>query len=308
MTKEKHIQSNTSLTHSNQYDYSQDIEYSGQLILVATPIGNLDDFSFRAKQTLKETDLILCEDTRVTAKLLSAYGISTPMKSLHDHNEEQRIEQILSLLQQGKKIALVSDAGTPLLSDPGYRLTKAVIEAKIAVTGIPGANAALMALTLSGLPPHPYFFVGFLPPKSKARQNSFSILNAAERAGLTATMIWHEAPHRLLDMLIDLKLIFGGDRRAAVARELTKRFEEVQRNSIDGLIKHFTHTPPRGEITVLLGPAKEQEETQDALDLQLIEALKTMSVKDAATVVATAVHLPKKIVYQRALELNKKSD
>ncbi|MDI2112646.1 16S rRNA (cytidine(1402)-2'-O)-methyltransferase [Commensalibacter nepenthis] len=306
MKQEKSILSDTSLPLTDQQNSSKSVKESGEFILISTPIGNLSDFSLRAKQTLQEADILLCEDTRVTTKLLSAYGISIRMESVHEHNETQRTTQIISLLQQGKIIALVSDAGTPLLSDPGYRLTKAIIEAGFPLTAIPGANAALTALTLSGLPPHPYMFVGFPPPKSQARKNGFTTLKAAERAGLKATLIWHEAPHRLIDMLTDLALIFGNDRPAAVARELTKKFEEVQRNTLQGLIEHFTNVPPRGEITVLVGPPLEQDETtEDDLDQQLQTALKTMSVKDAASLVATAIHLPKKIVYQRALELSK---
>ncbi|MDI2091260.1 16S rRNA (cytidine(1402)-2'-O)-methyltransferase [Commensalibacter oyaizuii] len=306
MKLKKPIYSNTSLTKSNQSNSTASGPDFGSLVLIATPIGNLNDFSLRAKQAIQEADILLCEDTRVTAKLLAAYGLSVKMESLHEHNETQRTEQIISWLNQGKKIALVSDAGTPLLSDPGYRLSKAVIDADIPISAIPGPNAALMALTLSGLPPHPYMFVGFPPPKSTARQSSFAILKAAERAGLQSTLIWHEAPHRLVDMLQDLALIFGQDRPAAVARELTKKFEEIQRNTLQGLIEHFTSIPPRGEITVLIGP-KPQKETlsDDDLDQHLLEALKTMSVKDAAATISTAVHLPKKIIYQRALELSK---
>ncbi|CAI3940536.1 16S rRNA C1402 (ribose-2'-O) methylase RsmI (RsmI) (PDB:3KWP) (PUBMED:24078611) [Commensalibacter communis] len=306
MKQEKSMLSDTSLPLTDQQNSKESVKGSGEFILISTPIGNLSDFSLRAKQTLEEADILLCEDTRVTAKLLAAYGISIRMESVHEHNEVQRTTQIISMLQQGKIIALVSDAGTPLLSDPGYRLTKAIIEADIPLTAIPGANAALTALTLSGLPPHPYMFVGFPPPKSQARQNGFTTLKAAERAGLKATLIWHEAPHRLVDMLKDLALIFGNDRSAAVARELTKKFEEVQRNTLHELIEHFTNTPPRGEITVLLGPPPDQDEiTEDDLDQQLQTALQTLSVKDAASLVATAIHLPKKIVYQRALELSK---
>ncbi|CAI3945578.1 16S rRNA C1402 (ribose-2'-O) methylase RsmI (RsmI) (PDB:3KWP) (PUBMED:24078611) [Commensalibacter communis] len=306
MKQEKSMLSDTSLPLTDQQNSKESVKGSGEFILISTPIGNLSDFSLRAKQTLEEADILLCEDTRVTAKLLAAYGISIRMESVHEHNELQRTTQIISMLQQGKIIALVSDAGTPLLSDPGYRLTKAIIEANIPLTAIPGANAALTALTLSGLPPHPYMFVGFPPPKSQARQNGFTTLKAAERAGLKATLIWHEAPHRLVDMLKDLALIFGNDRSAAVARELTKKFEEVQRNTLHELIEHFTNTPPRGEITVLLGPPPDRDEfTEDDLDQQLQTALQTLSVKDAASLVATAIHLPKKIVYQRALELSK---
>lgn len=293
----------SSLSYSNSIDKN-----SPQFFLVSTPIGHLDDFSVRARKILQKCDLILCEDTRVSAKLLSAYNISTKTESLHQHNEIHRIQHILNLLHKGQKIALISDAGTPLVSDPGYQLTQAIVQEKIKITAIPGANAALMALTLSGLPPHPYLFIGFPPTKTTARQNAFATLKAIERIGLTATYIWHEAPHRLNAMLQDLQEVFGSDRQAAVARELTKKFEEVQRGTLSTLIEHFTETPPRGEIIVLLGPASSEakEDNEDKLDEHLLNALKTMSVKDAASVVATAMHLPKKIVYKRALELQEK--
>lgn len=227
--QKQNIQSNINTIQSNRLLHNRTIENNARFFLVSTPIGNLGDLSFRAKMILQECDLILCEDTRVSAKLLSTYGITTPTECLHQHNETHRIHHVLNLLHQGKKIALISDAGTPLVSDPGYQLTHAVIKENIKITAIPGANAALMALTLSGLPPHPYLFIGFPPPKSTARQNSFAILKAVENIGLTPTYIWHEAPHRLIDMLKDLKEVFGENREAAVARELTKKFEEIGR-------------------------------------------------------------------------------
>lgn len=301
------IQSNTVSSSANQAAFTSRVSETPQFYLVATPIGNLEDFSYRARKTLQDCDLILCEDTRTTARLLSAYGITTRTESLHQYNEAHRIQHILKLFQEGKKIALVSDAGTPLISDPGYLLTQAILENGIAISAIPGANAALMALTLSGLPPHPYSFLGFPATKSSARQNSFATLKAVERTGFHSTYIWHEAPHRLLDMLHDLQEVFGKDRIAAVARELTKKFEEVKRGTLAELIDHFTQNAPRGEIIVLLSPSSPEENKEtDNLDQNLIEALKTLSVKDAATMVATAMHLPKKIVYKRALELTQK--
>ncbi|CAK7192351.1 Ribosomal RNA small subunit methyltransferase I [Commensalibacter sp. Nvir] len=278
----------------------------GELILISTPIGNLNDFSLRAKETLKTVDLLLCEDTRITAKLLSAYSITLKMESLHEHNESQRINRILMDLKQGKKIALVSDAGTPLLSDPGYRLVRAVIEKNYDVTAIPGPNAAIMALTLSGLPPYPYMFVGFPPTKSQARQTAFGLLKGAEHVGLQTTFIWHEAPHRLTEMLEDLSIVFGEDRQAAVARELTKKFEDVQRGTLKELSNHYSSNPARGELTVLLGPNLQLSEyNDDDLKKQIMDALTIMSVKDASNAIAKANHLPKKIVYQKALELSK---
>ena len=305
--QKQNIQSNINTIQSNRLLHNRTIENNARFFLVSTPIGNLGDLSFRAKMILQECDLILCEDTRVSAKLLSTYGITTPTECLHQHNETHRIHYVLNLLHQGKKIALISDAGTPLVSDPGYQLTHAVIKENIKITAIPGANAALMALTLSGLPPHPYLFIGFPPPKSTARQNSFAILKAVENIGLTPTYIWHEAPHRLVDMLKDLKEVFGENREAAVARELTKKFEEIQRGNLKSLLDQFSQISPKGEIIVLLAPPSSEKNNHDMIDLDanLIEALKTMSIKDAAQVVSTALHLPKKIVYKRALELQK---
>ncbi len=305
--QKQNIQSNINTIQSNRLLHNRTIENNARFFLVSTPIGNLGDLSFRAKMILQECDLILCEDTRVSAKLLSIYGITTPTECLHQHNETHRIHHVLNLLHQGKKIALISDAGTPLVSDPGYQLTHAVIKENIKITAIPGANAALMALTLSGLPPHPYLFIGFPPPKSTARQNSFAILKAVENIGLTPTYIWHEAPHRLVDMLKDLKEVFGENREAAVARELTKKFEEIQRGNLKSLLDQFSQISPKGEIIVLLAPPSSKKNNHDMIDLDanLIEALKTMSIKDAAQVVSTALHLPKKIVYKRALELQK---
>lgn len=305
--QKQNIQSNINTIQSNRFLHNRTIENNARFFLVSTPIGNLGDLSFRAKMILQECDLILCEDTRVSAKLLSTYGITTPTECLHQHNETHRIHHVLNLLHQGKKIALISDAGTPLVSDPGYQLTHAVIKENIKITAIPGANAALMALTLSGLPPHPYLFIGFPPPKSTARQNSFAILKAVENIGLTPTYIWHEAPHRLIDMLKDLKEVFGENREAAVARELTKKFEEIQRGNLKSLLDQFSQISPKGEMIVLLAPPSSEKNNHDMIDLDanLIEALKTMSIKDAAQVVSTALHLPKKIVYKRALELQK---
>src|SRR5580698_857340 len=175
------------------------------LVLVSTPIGNLGDVSMRAIATLRAAETILCEDSRVTARLLSALGIRGQLDPLHDHNEEERLPRLLAALRGGRRMALVSDAGTPLLSDPGYRLVRALLAEGIAVTAVPGPNAALTALTLSGLPPHPFLFVGFAPPRGAARRAAFARIRAAEAAGLAATLIWHEAPHRVAEMLEDLR-------------------------------------------------------------------------------------------------------
>nr|WP_321984104.1 16S rRNA (cytidine(1402)-2'-O)-methyltransferase [uncultured Lichenicoccus sp.] len=275
------------------------------LVLVSTPIGNLGDLSFRAVSVLQQADLVLCEDTRVTSRLFAAHGIATRLEALHEYNERQRLPHLIEMLKAGRQLALVSDAGTPLLSDPGFRLTRAAIAEGIPVSATPGPNAAIMALTLSGLPPHPFLFVGFPPPRGTARREGFSVLRAAEQAGLSATLVWHEAPHRLAEMLIDLAEVFGPDREAAVARELTKRFEEVRRGTLATLATHYQQEQARGEITVCIGPAPAATTGADKLDQDLLQALEHHSVKDAASLVAGATNLPRRIVYARALELSR---
>jgi 16S rRNA (cytidine1402-2'-O)-methyltransferase len=271
-------------------------------VLVSTPIGNLGDMTIRAVTALKAADLVLCEDTRVTARLFSAYGITARLAAMHEHNEDGRIAGILDLLRQGRRVALVSDAGTPLVSDPGYRLVRAAIGAGLPVTALPGANAAVLALTLSGLPPQPFLFLGFPPPRSAARLAAFAGLRAAERAGLSATLVWYEAPHRLAECLADMRAGFG-DRPAAVARELTKRFEEVRRGTLGELAAHYAAHAARGEITVVVGPAPEEAADMDDLDARLRAALAEGSLKQAVAVVTAATGLPRKQVYARALAL-----
>ncbi|GBR53324.1 tetrapyrrole/corrin/porphyrin methyltransferase [Neokomagataea thailandica NBRC 106555] len=290
--------SNAPLTEANPVG-------GGSLILVATPIGNLGDISARAIEALRTVEAILCEDTRVTAKLLTAHGITTPTYTLHDHNEAEKIPFLLEKLHAGSRFAVVSDAGTPLVSDPGFRLVRAAIDANIPVSTTPGPNAVITALTLSGLPPHPFTFLGFPPPKSEARTSTFSGLRAAEQAGLRSTLIWYEAPHRLVASLEDLISVFGPDRDAAVGRELTKRFEEMVRGSLKTVHEHFLQHAPRGEITLLIGPAAETDTGAADLDTLLREALQHHSVKDAASLVAGMVKLPKRTVYSRALELSR---
>jgi 16S rRNA (cytidine1402-2'-O)-methyltransferase len=273
------------------------------LVLVATPIGHLGDVSARALDVLRGADLILCEDTRTTARLLGEYGIGVRTEALHDHNEAGRAPALVARMQRGARMALVSDAGTPLVSDPGYRLVRAAVEAGVPVSAVPGPNAAVMALVLSGLPPQPFLFAGFPPPRSAARLAGFATLRAAERAGLSATLVWHEAPHRLAEALADLLSAFG-ERPAAVCRELTKRFEEVRRGTLAELAAHYAAHPARGEITVVVGPAAEETADADDLDASLRRALQGASVRDAAAVVAAATGLPRKLVYARALELS----
>ena len=196
----------------------------------------------------------------------------------------------------------MSDAGTPLVSDPGFRLVRAVLAAGLPITAAPGANAAVTALVLSGLPPLPFLALGFPPPRQAARRAGFGQLRAAERAGLSATLVWHEAPHRLAETLADLADAFPG-RPAVVARELTKRFEEVCRDTVEALAARFAADPARGEITILLGPPDKEAADAEDLDGRLRRALADNSVKDAASLVATATGLPRKLVYGRALAL-----
>jgi 16S rRNA (cytidine1402-2'-O)-methyltransferase len=272
------------------------------LVLVSTPIGNLGDVSIRAREVLKRSDLILCEDTRHSARLLTSLGVSTRTEPLHEHNEDARIAPVLAMLRAGRRIALISDAGTPLVSDPGFRLVRAAIAEGLPITAIPGPNAAVTALILSGLPPLPFLFLGFPPPRQAARRTAFGALRAAERAGLTATLIWHEAPHRLAETLADMADAFG-TRPAAVARELTKHFEEVRRGVLADLAGHYAANLARGEITVLLGPPEDND--AEDLDGNLRAALKDHSVREAAALVTAATGLPRKLVYARALELMK---
>lgn len=276
------------------------------LTLVATPIGNLGDLSPRALATLRGADAVLCEDTRVTGAMLARQGVSVPLLPLHEHNEDDQTPRILARLRAGERIALVSDAGTPLVSDPGYRLVRAAIAEGLPISAIPGPNAAVMALTLSGLPPHPFLFLGFLPAKAGARTAELARLRAAERAGLSATLILYEAPHRLAESLAALAELLGGDRPAAVARELTKRFEEVRRGSLAELAAHYAAAAPRGEVVLVIGPAPEDQAGEAELDQRLHDALAAgMSVRDAAAAVAAATGLPRKQVYARALEIGR---
>ncbi|MBL6081036.1 16S rRNA (cytidine(1402)-2'-O)-methyltransferase [Belnapia sp. T18] len=274
------------------------------LTLVATPIGNLGDLSPRALATLRGADAVLCEDTRVTGAMLARHGVSVTLIPLHEHNEDDQTPRVLERLRAGERIALASDAGTPLVSDPGYRLVRAAIAAGLKVGAVPGPNAAVMALTLSGLPPHPFLFHGFLPSKSGPRAAEIARLRAAERAGLSASIVFYEAPHRLAETLAALAEGLGGERPAAVAREMTKRFEEVRRGSLAALAGHYAAEAARGEIAIVIGPAPEEATGEAELDRALRDAQAAgMSLRDAAAAVAAATGLPRKQVYRRALEL-----
>lgn len=269
------------------------------LTLVSTPIGNLGDMPPRGVTALQDADLVLCEDTRVTRKLTTRFGIETRLMALHDHNEQQMVEGVLKRLLDGQKIALVSDAGMPLISDPGYRLVRAVIEAGLPLTGVPGANAALMALQLSGLPTDRFLFAGFPPNKATARQKWLASL-----ADVPATLIFYESPNRLAAALADMAAVFG-PRAAAVSRELTKQFEETRRGGLDTLARHYAEQgAPKGEVCLCVaGPLPPEAVGEAEIDAALQQALETASVKVAAAEVAERLGLPKRSVYQRAITL-----
>jgi 16S rRNA (cytidine1402-2'-O)-methyltransferase len=271
------------------------------LHLVATPIGNLRDVTWRALDTLAGADVIACEDTRVTRKLLDHYGIETPLTPYHEHNAAEARPRLLGRLGDGGAVALVSDAGTPLISDPGYKLVRAVQEAGFAVTALPGASAVLTALGVAGLPTDRFFFEGFLPPREGARRARLS-----ELARIPATLVMFESGPRLAASLADLAAVLG-PREAAVCRELTKRFEEVRRGDLAVLAQHYaTADAPRGEIVVVVAPPPEEAPPEaEEVDALLRQALARASVKDAVAEVAAATGLARRDVYQRALTLGR---
>jgi 16S rRNA (cytidine1402-2'-O)-methyltransferase len=271
------------------------------LYIVATPIGNLRDITYRAVDTLKAADQIACEDTRVTAKLLHAHDIRTAMTAYHEHNAAKVRPKLIRQLQEGGRIALVSDAGTPLISDPGYRLVTEAVAAGIPVTAIPGASATLTALASAGLPTDRFLFAGFLPPRSGQRQTALRPL-----AAIVATLVFFESPRRFAAVLRDMRTVLG-PRQAAIARELTKRYEEIRRGSLDDLIQHYDSSePPPGEAVIVVGPP-EADAADDApdLDAMLRRAMQDMSLRDAAASVAEATGSPRREVYARALALDR---
>jgi 16S rRNA (cytidine1402-2'-O)-methyltransferase len=285
----------------------EDSNLPAGLYIIATPIGNIEDITLRALDILGKVDLIACEDTRVSGKLTSYYDIPVQKIPYHDHNADEMRPRLIALLNEGKRIALISDAGMPLISDPGYKLVAQCAAENILMTCIPGPTASLSALVLSGLPTDKFMFAGFLPPKSAARRTAL-----AEIKTIPATLIFYETGPRLQDSLEDMQAVLG-DRPAAVARELTKKFEEVQRGLFSTLIKHYeTAGEPRGEIVVVVGaPVAGQAEdwTEQAIDKLLLEMMdkQAMSVKDAAAFVAAKSGIKKRDVYQRALMLRQNS-
>ena len=272
------------------------------LYLVATPIGNARDITLRALDLLAAADVIACEDTRTTAKLLAIHGIRAPLLAYHDHNAARQGPKIIKRLKAGEIVALVSDAGTPLVSDPGFGLAQAVQAAGLPVTALPGASSVLNGLLLSGLPSDRFFFQGFLAPRSAARKTMLG-----EIAAVPATLIFLESPKRLAASLADMADVLG-PRPAAVLREMTKKFEEARRDTLPALAAHYAEAgAPRGEVVVAVAPPDKNAARPDdaALDTMIRDALATLSVRDAAAHVATATGIRKQDIYARALKLAK---
>lgn len=270
------------------------------LYLVATPIGNLGDITLRALETLAAADVVAAEDTRVTRVLLDRFAISARPYAYHEYNADEVGPKLVAALAQGKSVALVSDAGTPLVSDPGYRLVEAVLAEGLFVTALPGASAVLTGLVLAGLPTDRFFFEGFLPSKQIERKRRIRTLET-----VPGTLVLFEAPHRLAESLVDLAEVLG-PRPAAVARELTKRFETIRRGTLTELAAQYAaEDKPKGEIVILVAPASgEQGVIGDAeIDARLAEEMKSRSARDAAALVAADLGLPRRRVYARALHL-----
>ncbi|MDL2398993.1 16S rRNA (cytidine(1402)-2'-O)-methyltransferase [Rhizobium mayense] len=272
------------------------------LYLVATPIGNLGDITLRALETLAGADVLACEDTRVTRVLLDRYGIQNRPFAYHEHNADEAGPRLLQALEAGRSVALVSDAGTPLVSDPGYRLAQQAIDAGYRVVPIPGASAPLAALVGSGLPNDAFFFAGFLPAKDKGRRDRL-----AELAAVPATLIFFESPHRIAATLAAAADVLGGERKAAVCRELTKTFEEFRRGTLTelavfyGAVEHV-----KGEIVLLVGPPAESIAAEADVEAILTELARTMPTAKAAGEAARLTGLPRKDLYQRLLDMKER--
>ncbi len=270
------------------------------LYLVATPIGNLGDITLRALETLAGADVLACEDTRVTRVLLDRYGIATRPYAYHEHNADEVGPRLVAALDEGRSVALVSDAGTPLVSDPGYRLGQLALAAGHKVVPIPGASAPLAALVGSGLPNDAFLFAGFLPTKDKARRDRLG-----ELATVPATLVFFESPHRIGATLAAAADVLGADRPAAVCRELTKTFEEFRRATLAGLAAHYAENPQvKGEIVLVIGPPTEQAPPEAAdVDALLAGLVRDMPAGKAATEAARLTGMNRRDLYQRLLEL-----
>lgn len=269
------------------------------LYVVATPIGNLRDITLRALDILAGVDRLFAEDTRVARKLLDAYGLKPRLSSYHDHSDDAARDAILAALEAGERVGLISDAGTPLVSDPGFKLVRAAAAAGHRVFPIPGASALLAGLVTSALPTDRFLFAGFLPAKANARREALQSLAAVD-----ATLVFYESGPRLAESLADMASGLGA-RSAAVARELTKMFEETRRDTLDVLAAHYAqYGAPKGEIVVVVGPPPEAPETSaESLDAYLVDALMRMSVKEAAQAAAAELRVSRSRAYARALVL-----
>lgn len=269
------------------------------LYIVATPIGNLGDITLRALDVLARASRIACEDSRITARLLAQYAIRTPMAAYHEHNAARVRPLLMERLKAGESVALVSDAGTPLVSDPGYRLVVACVEAGVAVHPLPGPSSVLAALAVAGLPTDRFMFAGFPPPRQAGRRRVF-----AELAAVPATLVFLESPRRLAESLADMAAVLG-DRSAAVARELTKLYEETRRGTLATLADHYAGAgAPRGEVTVVVGPPGEAPAVAaDDLDGRLRLALAELVPSEAARRVAKETGMRRREVYARAMIL-----
>jgi 16S rRNA (cytidine1402-2'-O)-methyltransferase len=265
------------------------------LYLVSTPIGNLGDITIRALSVLARADVVLCEDTRHSRTLLAHFAISTPARPYHEHNAARERPRVLRELEGGGRVALISDAGTPLVSDPGWKLVRTALDAGRRVEALPGASAMLAALTIGGLPTDAFLFAGFLPPKSAARRTRI-----AEFKDVPATLVFFEAPSRVAEMLSDLAAVLG-DRPAALARELTKLHEEVRRASLEELAAGAAKGAIKGEVVLLVGSPQKAQVTDADISARLAPALKEMSLRDASRMVAEALGVPKSRVYELGL-------
>lgn len=271
------------------------------LYLVATPIGNLRDITLRALDVLEACDALVCEDTRVSGKLLSAYGLKKEMIVYNDHASDFQREAVLKRLREGAVLAMASDAGTPLVSDPGYKLVRAAQAEDVYVTALPGASAPVLALQLSGLPCDSFSFAGFLPAKTKARKDEL-----AKWTDSPSTLLFFETAPRLLESLSDMQEVLG-DRPACVMREMTKMFEEGRRDSLSALLEHYKQSgPPKGEIVVVVGAAEQGPQAQGDIAPALRAALKMLGTKEASRLMAEIFDRPAKEVYELALSLANK--
>ena len=275
-------------------------EAPGTLYLVATPIGNLGDISFRAVETLRQVDFIAAEDTRVTRKLLNHLEIKKPLISFHEHNSRESGEKILARMLNGESCALVTDAGMPCISDPGEDITRICSEAGIPITAIPGPCAAVTALALSGIPAGRFVFEGFLSTAKKSRFERLEELKAEQR-----TMIFYEAPHKLMRTLNDMLSAFG-DRRVSISRELTKLFEETRRFTLAEAVKHFEEHPPRGEFVLIIEGIQKAPapvlQIDDAVSMARTQIENGLSVKDAVKIVAEQTGIPKNTLYNAVIK------